>query len=496
MPYSRAMAFRQLAGEHMLGSPPILPLGSTVAQAVALLARATSDIVVIVDAGGIPRGVLTEQDVVRRVALRLDGHSPLDAVTSQPVRVIRAHDPMFHAIARMRRAGLRHMPVVDDHDRLVGMLTLDGALARINGQLVAQIDNLTRPDTPAGMAEVRAAQLQMAGQLLADQAPAPEIQALVSHINNDIYRRMTRHCIGTMEDEGLGPPPREFCLIVMGSGGRRESYLNPDQDNGLIIADYPDGEHDRIDGYFLELADRLTQAMDAAGMPLCNGYVMAVNPLWRKTASQWRAQMDYWLGKRDPAALRLSDIFFDFRGVAGERRLAAELRGYITSRLRNNRTFVKDMFLQDEHLGVALGLFNRFILEKADQGHRGELNLKITGTLPLVDGIRALALLHGVPETGTLDRIAELQDLGVLDRDEADYLNGAFHHISHLLLRQQLADQGQGKAISSYVHPTNLTDREDDMLVDALKAIRDLRDRLRSDLIPVVSTADSYGGFS
>ena len=482
MPHSRAMAFRQLAGEHMLAPPPVLPLGGTVAQAVDSLAQGASDIVVIVDSGGIPRGVLTEQDVVRQVTFRLDGDSPLDAIMSQPVRVIRAQDLMFHAIARMRRAGLRHMPVVDDRDCLVGMLTLDGALARINSELVAQIESLTRPDTPDGMAEVRAAQLRVAEQLLADGTPAAEIQALVSHINNDVYRRMVRHCIRGMEDEGHGPPPRDFCLIVMGSGGRGESYLNPDQDNGLIIADYPDGEHDRIDGYFTDLAGRVTQAMDGAGMPLCHGHVMAVNPLWRKTASQWRAQMDYWLARRNPAALRLSDIFFDFRGVAGERRLASELRDYITSRLRNNRTFAREMFLQDEYLGVALGLFNRFILEKADKGHRGELNLKITGTLPLVDAIRTLALLHGVPETGSLVRIAELHELGVLDKDEADYLSGAFHHIGHLLLRQQLADQRAGKAVSNYVHPGSLTDREDDMLVDALKAIRDLRDRVRSEL--------------
>ena len=31
----------------------------------------------------------------------------------------------------------------------------------------------------------------------------------------------------------------------MGSGGRGESYLFPDQDNGFILADYPDAEHTR-----------------------------------------------------------------------------------------------------------------------------------------------------------------------------------------------------------------------------------------------------------
>ncbi|MBT6912550.1 MAG: CBS domain-containing protein, partial [Rhodospirillaceae bacterium] len=430
----------------------------------------------------IPRGVLTEQDVVRRIAFRLEDSAALDGVASRPVRVIRSGDLMFHAIARMRRAHLRHMPVVDDRDQLVGMLTLDGALAAINSQLVDQIENLTQADDPAGMTLVRAAQIQVAEQLFSDDVPTPEIQSLVSHINNDIYRRMMRHCVATMENEGRGSPPREFCLIVMGSGGRGESYLNPDQDNGLIIADYPDDQHDAIDGYFSELSERLTQAMHAAGMPLCNGYVMAVNPLWRKTARQWRAQMDYWLAQRNGSALRLADIFFDFRGVAGERRLAAQLRDYITDRLHNDRGFLREMYLQDEGFGVALGLFNRFIVEKNDKAHRGELNLKITGTLPLVDAIRALALLHGVSETGTLVRIANLHALKVLDNDEADYLSGAYHHITNLLLRQQMADQRQGKEISYYVHPDSLTDREDDMLVDALKAIRDLRERIRSDL--------------
>ncbi|MSO89125.1 MAG: hypothetical protein EXQ89_04035 [Rhodospirillaceae bacterium] len=51
-----------------------------------------------------------------------------------------------------------------------------------------------------------------------------------------------------MQDRGRSPPPVALSLIVMGSGGRGESFLFPDQDNGIIIADYPDDAHDRIDG--------------------------------------------------------------------------------------------------------------------------------------------------------------------------------------------------------------------------------------------------------
>jgi len=49
----------------MLAPPPTLQLGAQVGKGVALLASAASASLVIVDDGGIPRGVLTEQDVVR-----------------------------------------------------------------------------------------------------------------------------------------------------------------------------------------------------------------------------------------------------------------------------------------------------------------------------------------------------------------------------------------------------------------------------------------------
>ena len=50
---------------------------------------------------------------------------------------------------------------------------------------------------------------------------------------------------------------------------------------------------------------------------------MAINPLWRKTLAQWRAQTEMWARRRSAAAIRLADIFFDFAPVAGEAPRAA-----------------------------------------------------------------------------------------------------------------------------------------------------------------------------
>ncbi len=137
----------------------------------------------------------------------------------------------------------------------------------------------------------------------------------------------------------------------------------------------------------------------------------------------------------------------------------------------------------DQGGGPALGWFRRFktMRESDPPGYKGYLNLKHSGTLPLVEGMRLLCLREGLMINPTLDRIAALHGVGVLKNDEADYLAGAYRHLSHLLLRQQIADYQAGKRVTNFVHPATLTRRETDILKDSFDAIRTLQDRLRMD---------------
>ena len=68
------------------------------------------------------------------------------------------------------------------------------------------------------------------------------------------------------------------------------------------------------------------------------------------------------------------------------------------------------------------------------------------------------------------------------DANDADYLSGAFTHITGLLLRQQLDDFKAGKRVNNYVHPKTLSKREKKMLVDFLKAIDDFAKGVHAEL--------------
>lgn len=71
------------------------------------------------------QGVITDRDIaVRHVAWNHDGScSVRDHMTSRGMVTARQHDEVRDVIRRMRRTGLRRIPVVDDDHRLVGIVS-------------------------------------------------------------------------------------------------------------------------------------------------------------------------------------------------------------------------------------------------------------------------------------------------------------------------------------------------------------------------------------
>ncbi|MGF1608576.1 MAG: putative nucleotidyltransferase substrate binding domain-containing protein [Kiloniellales bacterium] len=476
---SQTAIFSRLVRDYMRAPPLVVPRDSTVEDLIGRMAAAKTTSALIVDEAGRLAGIVTEQDVVRRVALRCAGGEALAGVMTAPVQTIGADDYLYYAIARMRRFGWRHMPVVDREQRPLGMIDLHDALAVAGVQVLRQIERVSHEGSLDGLREIKVAQVELAYDLFDDNVPAPEIQALITHINNDIHRRILKAGLDAMAAEGWGTPPVDFALLIMGSGGRGENFLYPDQDNGFILDDYPDSEHGRIDGFFIELAERMTRDLDAVGFPLCGGYVMATNPVWRKTRSQWREQVSFWGRKRSTIVLQFSDIFFDFRAAYGARHFADELREAVTRMARASPAFLSELQREVARTGVALGWFGRLRTESDKPEHKGKINLKHSGTMPLVSNLRLFALREGIAESGTRARIDALHAAGVLSDDEADYLRGAFRHITGLLLRQQLRDFQAGAEVTNYVALAALSERERDILIDSLKAIEELGKRVR-----------------
>ncbi|MFN0043251.1 MAG: DUF294 nucleotidyltransferase-like domain-containing protein, partial [Alphaproteobacteria bacterium] len=436
---SRIAIFRATVREVMSAAPVALELGTSCAAAIRALSAARASAAIVLDGQGGAAGIVTEQDVVRRMAFSIHADTPVERVMSAPVATIRDDEYLYRAIAFMRARGLRHLPVADGQGRVVGTLELHGALAAGLARSLTLIERLSHEHSFEGLKAIKAAQVEVASSLMSEGAAAAEIQALLSDVNLDIHRRIIALAMREMRENGQGEPPAPFALIVMGSGGRGESFLYPDQDNGFVIADHKQSERARIDGYFLALAERMTSALDAAGFPFCKGQVMATNPIWRRSLSDWRAWIGDWVRHRRDRQALMADIFFDFCGAAGEAQLVSSLRAMVMEEIASHPGFLQQMYRIEAEHGVALGLFNRLAASRRDADGREAMDLKMGGTLPLVEAVRLYALKHGIAEVSTHDRLARLGEMGVIDADELDYLRGAFAEISRLLLREQLA---------------------------------------------------------
>jgi CBS domain-containing protein len=87
--------------------------------------------------GRVPIGIVTDRDLVLEVlATGRDAHTAKvsDVMTRDPVTIEDTMD-VEHGLERMRKHGIRRLPVVDRSGSLVGILTLDDVLELLEEQV-------------------------------------------------------------------------------------------------------------------------------------------------------------------------------------------------------------------------------------------------------------------------------------------------------------------------------------------------------------------------
>jgi signal-transduction protein with cAMP-binding, CBS, and nucleotidyltransferase domain len=473
--YVATAIFFEPVGRHLDRESLLLPADASCQAAVHRLAQTGAPCAMVVDGERRPLGIVTAGDVARRVTFQARPDDPVRRAMTAPVVSVRDDEPVYRALARMRRHGWRHLPVVAGDGRFLGTFSVAAAFEAP----LELIGRLVGDDSVAGLARVKAGQAELARTLLAGAQAVTEIQALFSDINLDLHREVVELMLESMAEHGWGRPPVAFSVIVMGSIGRSESLLAPDQDNGFILDDHPEGERAIVEPFFAELAARVNAALAQVGFPLCRGNVMAQNPTWRKTRAAWRRQVEGWLGQRSPQAILDADICFDFRAATAPAGFAEELREHTLRLVAQSRPFLRDMCTALMDHRVALGLFGGLDTEPAADGHRA--NLKLRGMLPLVGAVRLYALRERVAETSTVARLDALHARGVLSDDERDALADAYRTLTGAILEQQIADLAAGRAAGNLVSTADWSRPRQRRLTEGLQAIEQLQRRLRED---------------
>lgn len=476
--------YRHRLGE-VMNSPPIcISPEASLHEAAQLMAERGIGCLIVDPPGedGEP-GIVTERDVLHALAREGSGASivPVGKVMSAPV--ISAPDDTFlyRALGLMARRNLRYIGVTDDSGRLAGVFTLRTLLRKRALATLTVGDEIATAARPRDLARVQAALPSLAAGLLADGQDARQVAAIIAAEARAMTARAAELAEAELLAAGHGPAPADYALLVLGSGGRGESLLAPDQDNALVIADEYAGDLDDPDDWFVRFAARINEILDRAGIPYCKGGVMAKNRPWRRRLGEWLAQARDWAGHPSPQALLSVDIFYDFTPAhvsgSGGSRLAGQLRREAGEIARGSLSMLRALGNAAGSHAPPLGLFGR--IKKDDTGR---VDLKAGGLLPIVSGARAIALRHGVASLSTPQRLRQAADKAGRSQADADLLADIHGFLMRLILTQQIADLETGVPPTNRVRLDALSHRDQDELREALGRI-DLITHMLQDLL-------------
>ena len=331
----------------------------------------------------------------------------------------------------------------------------------------------------ANHSHIVALQIDAAGSVAELKAAAERIDAMVAllHDGGVKIERIAR-LVGDLNHRlfarlwGLVAPPdlvANSCLLVMGSEGRGEQILKTDQDNALVLRDGP--EHPQL----ADVAARFNGALAELGYPPCPGDIMVTNPIWRASVSAFRENLREWIYGADPDGPMRLAIFFDAAPVAGDAMLLQQLREHLDRILAGGDAFLARFAAAADQFDEPQSWWQRLTVRSDEQ----PLDLKKLGTFPIVHGVRALSLQHGVREPGTAQRLRRLVERELLHADLGRDLIEALHFLMGLKLRYQLRQRTAGDAPDNLVRPSDLSTMERDQLKDALAINRRFRALLR-----------------
>ncbi len=121
-------------------------------------------------------GMVTDRDiVVRGVAQELDlQNCKLGDVMSGHVRTVRENDDVNDVLQEMSNAQIRRMPVVDNQDRLVGIVSLGDIAAKQpqqQGQVASSLGDISQPAEPDRSSQSQASGAQGGGSARGQRQP-------------------------------------------------------------------------------------------------------------------------------------------------------------------------------------------------------------------------------------------------------------------------------------------------------------------------------------
>ena len=348
---------------------------------------------VVMDIGDGSLGILTDHDLrTRVVAAGVPGDAPVSVAMTAPAYTSRPDRLAGELLLDMLDRGLRHYPVVSATGDLLGVVSDSDLVAvetRSSFYLRRAIGRAqTVEELVAAAAELRPTVIALHDA----RVDAANITSIYTVVLDAMTRRLLELAVAAR-----GEAAPSFAWLALGSQARREATPGSDSDSAIVWFD--DVEDAEIRPYLQSIGAEVVAGLEACGLRSDAQGVTAADALVVRSLSSGSARCA--VGSSDPTqeqAVMLVSVFVDSRPVWGVH-MGTPLADTFRTAPRNAallRLLARLALSYRPPTGFLRGL----VVEHSGE-HRGRLDLKRGGLLPIVDLARWAGMAAGVTSAST-----------------------------------------------------------------------------------------------
>lgn len=455
--------------------PITCTIDTNIREAAKIMREHSVGSLVIVDEEMRPIGIFTDRDLRNKVvAGDICVDCEIKDIMSSPVITAHSESTAADLQITMIKKNIHHICITKDgtiNTSMIGMVSEHDILVVHENNPSVFVRETKRANDSDQLKVIRHGAEQLLKKYLKQEVSISYISRIMTEINNSIIIRAIEISIIELEHQGKLLPKVEWCWLALGSQARGEQLLKSDQDNAIVFEDTNDGNFEDTKSYFLELAKNVTKILDDCGFEYCPANMMASNPKWCLSLSQWNDQFNKWIYSPGAKEVMYSTIFFDFNPIFGNFNLADKMSKNIYHSINSQKSFLSFLAKNALENPPPISFFRNFMVEHNGE-HKDEFDIKARAMMPLVDGGRVLTLaanFKGI--NSTIKRFDMLSEIEPENKELYEQLSDAYEIVMRFRAMQGLKHGNMGR----YFRPDELNKMQRLMLRNCFKPIKELQ---------------------
>ncbi|MFZ2284884.1 MAG: DUF294 nucleotidyltransferase-like domain-containing protein [Lutibacter sp.] len=466
-------SFTEIQSAEFSKNPVTTLKTSTIKEAAQIMSDKRVGSILIVENKN-PIGIITDKDLRSKIATGLVSiDESVTAIMSSPVKTFKQKITVAEAQIAMIKNKITHLCITKDgttHSELIGVLSEHDIVILHGNNPSLLIKKINRAKEVTDLKYIREKTSNLLLGYIEQNIPITFISQIISEINEAITIKAIELSIEEMDKE----PPVKFGWLALGSQGRKEQLLMTDQDNALVFEDVSPDKYMPTKQYFLQLAKKVTEKLNVIGFEYCPANMMASNPNWCLSLSEWKNQFDTWIKSPTEDAIMMCTIFFDYDLVFGDKKLVNAMSDSIYESINSFEIFLNFLGRNALRNPPPIGFFRQFLVEN-DGAHKDQFDIKSRAIMPLVDAARLLILSHNVKDkNNTISRFKKLIKLEPKNEDLYLSCIDSFKILLQFRTNQGLKSNDTGR----YVDLNNLNKFEKLKLKGCFKPISAIQELL------------------